>query len=179
MRFLILYCPPGGILSPDISPWPAFSKNLVKSVQPDFLLGTSEPLPPACSLAESPHLSLYLELSMVLDLFRLNWYLFKKKDFEREWERTQAERRGRSRLLTKQGAWCGDDPRTMTWAKDRHLTNWATQAPHLMAVLSSLWHSLPAVSGPSSWVMKGPKQKLNLSKGQSSYATCCVPALFF
>ena len=40
-------------------------------------------------------------------------------------------RRGRSRLPTEQGAQCGawsQDPKIMTWAKGKCLTNWATQA---------------------------------------------------
>ena len=59
------------------------------------------------------------------------------KDFmyllEKERAYTQAGRgRGRSRLPTEQGAWCGaqsQGPGIMTWAERRRLTNWATQTP--------------------------------------------------
>ena len=45
------------------------------------------------------------------------------------WGRSRG--RGRIRLPTEQGAWCGaqsQDPEIMTWAKGRPSTNWATQA---------------------------------------------------
>ena len=44
----------------------------------------------------------------------------------------RGRQRGRSRLLTEQGAWLrvpSQIPGIMTWAKGRHLTDWATQVP--------------------------------------------------
>ena len=54
-------------------------------------------------------------------------------DREREYKGAYAggvAGRGRGRFPIQQGAWRGapQDPEIMTWAKGRHLTNWATQA---------------------------------------------------
>ena len=57
--------------------------------------------------------------------FQDSTYLF---DRVRETSRQSHRGRGRSRLLTEQGAWCGawsQDLRIMTWAEGRHLTDWA------------------------------------------------------
>ena len=51
---------------------------------------------------------------------------------ERAQGRKRGRGRGRSRLPTERGAQCrtrSQVPGTMTWAKGRHLIDWATQAP--------------------------------------------------
>ena len=65
-------------------------------------------------------------------IYFLRFYLFERESMSRGGGR----RRGRSRLPAEQGAWCGaqceswsQDPKIITWAEDRFLTNWATQIP--------------------------------------------------
>ena len=65
----------------------------------------------------------------------LCFWFFVLKDFiylsDRE-STSKWSRRGRSRLPTEQGAWCGaqsQDPKIMTRAKSRCLANWATHVP--------------------------------------------------
>ena len=57
--------------------------------------------------------------------------------FEREGESKGREKgRGRSRLPTEQGTRLGapsQDPRIMTHAKGRRLTDWTTQAPQILS----------------------------------------------
>ena len=76
------------------------------------------------------------------------------------WQRERAQAggaadrgRGRNRPSEKQGAWCGaqsQDPRIMTWAEGRRLTDWVTQAPLLPTFLSKLpGSSFPHFSSPS------------------------------
>ena len=75
---------------------------------------------------------------------------------EREHEQKVGRERGRSRLLTEQGAWRGapsQDPGIMTWAEGRHLTKWATQALLLffLIILSLTWNHLKFLFSPA-WV---------------------------
>ena len=47
--------------------------------------------------------------------------------------------RRRSRFPIEQGAWWkagSQDPEIMTWAKGRHLTNWAIQVPHATVLIT-------------------------------------------
>lgn len=71
------------------------------------------------------------------DYFQLNrerqtsFFLFKDFIYSKGSEQEHKGRRqGKSRLPTEQGAWCrtpSQDPGIMTWAKGRHLINWATE----------------------------------------------------
>ena len=51
---------------------------------------------------------------------------------EREQELERAQREREKQTPNRVGSWCeawSRDPGVMTWAKGRHLTNWATQVP--------------------------------------------------
>ena len=65
-------------------------------------------------------------------------------------EAGEAAGRGKSRLPTEQGAQCGtrfQDPKIMTWAEGRHLTDWAIQAfgPHPVYTSSQ---NMPIIASP-------------------------------
>ena len=62
----------------------------------------------------------------------------RRRDSDRE---HKLRRRGRSRLPTEQGAWCGapfQDPGIMTWAKGKRLTNWSPRCLLLLLIILSL-----------------------------------------
>ena len=66
---------------------------------------------------------------------------------ERESTQVGGRGRGRSKLPAEQGAACGgsppQDPEIMTWAKDRSLTNWATQvSQNICLYISSVPNSV-------------------------------------
>ena len=80
--------------------------------------------------------------SSLFIFFKNFTYLFEREEERKSaWERIGRGRvRGRSRLLTEQGAIPG--PWIMTWADGRHLTDWATQA----LLLLSFWNGKVAQS---------------------------------
>ena len=76
---------------------------------------------------------------------------------ERERPRSQVGRQGgrwRNRFPTEKGAQCGariQDPRIMTWTKDRCLTNWATRCPFVGHLKSGHSRGLVSPKGESRW----------------------------
>ena len=74
--------------------------------------------------------------------FFFNIYLFERESMSGGMGRNRG--RGRSRCLAEQKAQCRaqfQDPRITAWARGRHLTDWATQAPHKSRLLSFIWSS--------------------------------------
>ena len=75
--------------------------------------------------------------------FVLEFYLFIWQREQESTSRQSSRGRGRSRLPTEQGARCGaqsQDPGIKTWAEGSHLTNGATQAPHIFSFKKLFWY---------------------------------------
>ena len=75
-------------------------------------------------------LKLYCSVKGVFE-FLFNYFIYLVRERENT-SRSRGRGRERSRLSTEEEAWCGaqsQDPEIMTWAKDWHLTDWATQTP--------------------------------------------------
>ena len=65
-----------------------------------------------------------------LFVFVLGFYLFIWQKEQKSTNEGSSRGKGRSRLPIEQAAWCrawSQNPRIMTWAKGKHLTNRATQ----------------------------------------------------